>query len=84
MTIQIPISAETEARLREQARALGKDITGFILEVLEQKLSDAEAPSKGAPESCADPIRLLQGLDPDVWKSIDPLEYQRREREGWD
>ena len=84
MTIQIPISAETEAKLREKARALGKDITSFILEVIEQKLSEAEASASGASESSSDPIRLLQGLDPDVWKGIDPLEYQRREREGWD
>lgn len=38
MTIQIPISADTEAKLRKQAEAAGKDITSFVLEVLEDKL----------------------------------------------
>ena len=80
MTIQIPITAETEARLREHALAAGKDITSFILEVLEQKL--AETMSADAPSS--DPASLLQGLDPTVWKGIDPIEYQRGEREGWE
>ncbi len=39
MTIHIPISPQTEAKLREQAQALGKDITSFVLEVLEEKLA---------------------------------------------
>ena len=43
MTIQIPISTETEAKLREQARAAGKDITSFVVEILEDKLSFADA-----------------------------------------
>ena len=81
MTIQIPISAETEAKLREQAQAVGKDVTSFILEVLEQKLSEVEA-STGCVSS--DPIRALQGLGAEIWEGIDPVEYQRKEREGWD
>lgn len=80
MTIHIPISADTEAKLREHALAAGKDITSFILEVLEEKFSETASP--GGPSS--DPARLLQGLDPDVWKGIDPVDYQRGEREGWE
>ena len=29
-----------------------------------------------------DPIRALVGLGEEVWEGIDPVEYQRREREG--
>ena len=31
-----------------------------------------------------DPILELSGLGMDVWNGIDPVEYQRREREGWE
>ena len=39
-----------------------------------------------APEqaSGADPIAALTGLGKEVWNAIDPVEYQRREREGWE
>lgn len=30
-----------------------------------------------------DSILALRGLGADLWKGIDPVEYQRREREGW-
>ena len=36
MTIQIPISAETEAKLRDKAAAVGEDITAYAAGVLER------------------------------------------------
>jgi hypothetical protein len=30
-----------------------------------------------------DPILAICGLGAELWKGIDALEYQRREREGW-
>lgn len=36
------------------------------------------------PPSECDGILALDGLGSDVWEGIDPLEYQRREREGWE
>lgn len=81
MTIHISLTPETEAKLRQYAQAAGMDISAFILDVLEQKLSETRVvaiPSNG------DSNRILQELDPDVWQGIDPVEYQRREREGWD
>lgn len=80
MTIQLPITPETEARLLQQARAAGKDIVSYILEIVEQKLSET---TNGHSGLNPDPLRLLQGLDSEVWQGIDPLEYQRQEREGW-
>lgn len=64
MTIHIPISADTEAKLREDALAAGKDITSFILEILEEEFSETAFPE--GPSS--DPARLLQGLDPTFGK----------------
>jgi hypothetical protein len=31
-----------------------------------------------------DSLASLIGLGADVWKGVDPVEYQRREREGWE
>lgn len=36
MTLQIPLSPETEARLRERAAAAGKDLTTFVLDAVEE------------------------------------------------
>lgn len=47
MTLNIPISPETEAKLNAQAKALGTDPTSFVLQVLEEKL----ATSNGGTES---------------------------------
>jgi len=32
----------------------------------------------------SDAILALDGLGREVWGDIDPLEYQRQEREGWE
>ena len=45
MTIRLDLSPETEAKLREQARASGKDVEGFVREAVEQKLASAPAAS---------------------------------------
>jgi hypothetical protein len=82
MTIQIPFTPEAEAKLRRYAQAAGMDVTSFIVDVLEQKLS--EAPAQANPTVGTDSLGLLERLDPGVWEGIDPIEYQRREREGWD
>jgi len=31
-----------------------------------------------------DPILALVGLGMDIWEGVDPIDYQRREREGWE
>lgn len=31
-----------------------------------------------------DPVLSLDGLGAEVWDGVDPLDYQRREREGWE
>jgi len=36
------------------------------------------------PRSDKDPIQALDGLGKRLWQDIDPVEYQRKEREGWE
>ena len=48
MTLNISLSPATEARLRQRAAASGKDVSDFVRETIEEKLS---APSAGGPAS---------------------------------
>jgi hypothetical protein len=42
MTVSINLPADTEAILRQQAAAAGKDLTEFVQEAIEEKLAAAE------------------------------------------
>ncbi len=46
MTLQIDLTPDTEAKLRQRAAATGKDMAEFVVEAVEEKLS--------APESLAE------------------------------
>lgn len=39
---------------------------------------------RGGDGASTNSIRSLVGLGADVWAGVDPLEYQRNEREGWE
>jgi len=39
MTLNISLSPESEAKLRERAAAAGKDVTAFVRETIEEKLA---------------------------------------------
>lgn len=47
MTLQIPLSPETEAKLREQAEAAGKDLATFVREAVEEMVDHGNAESQG-------------------------------------
>ncbi len=66
MTLQIPLSAEAEARLRERATAAGTDLATFVLRVVEQELAADE------PASNAQRIAALR----DWAASHEPLGYE--------
>ena len=36
MVLQIPITSDTEAKLRRQAQAAGKDVTAYVSQLVEQ------------------------------------------------
>ncbi|MFH0983565.1 MAG: hypothetical protein V2A79_18780 [Planctomycetota bacterium] len=38
----------------------------------------------GDESPTGDAILALAGLGREVWAGVDPVEYQRREREGWE
>jgi hypothetical protein len=46
MTLQIPLSAETEAKLRKRAAESGKDVTAFVIEAVEEKLKTPDSLAK--------------------------------------
>lgn len=52
MTLEIEISPQAEAKLRQQAQAQGKDVTTFVLQAVEEKLALAEASltTNGTPQ----------------------------------
>ncbi len=39
MTLNISLSAESEAKLRQRAAAVGKDVIAFVRETIEEKLA---------------------------------------------
>jgi hypothetical protein len=43
MVLRLDLSPEAEARLREKAAALGKDLDRFVLDTLEEKLASGQA-----------------------------------------
>ena len=52
MTLTIPLSTETESKLRQRAAALGKDVVEFVRETVEEKLASVHE-SQVAPPSRA-------------------------------
>lgn len=46
MVLQISISSETEARLRRQASATGKDLASLVVEAVEEKLAASDTTSE--------------------------------------
>ena len=51
MTLHLPLSAETEAKLRERAAASGKDVVEIVAEAIEEKLAaDPDENGDLAPE----------------------------------
>jgi hypothetical protein len=55
--LEIPLSPEKEAKLRERAAAMGKDVAEYVLEVVEEELTITEPPS-------AEPLPSSQHPDP--------------------
>lgn len=51
MTLNLPLSPENEAKLRDRATAMGTDLTPFILEVLEQELAEPNSRASASVEA---------------------------------
>ena len=49
MMLDLPLSPELEARLRERAAASGQDPAAFVLEAVRQKLAASSGDGQGSP-----------------------------------
>jgi hypothetical protein len=72
--LNIPLSAEDEARLRQRAAAAGKDIVEYIVQVVEEDLAITEA-APSAP--LASPLKADSWMDEfHAWVASHPrLDY---------
>jgi hypothetical protein len=73
MTLDLHLSSDTEAKIRQCAAASGQDVESFVLQAVTEKLSDAE-PRPGvdsASAEWADTIRQLTNLHPVVTHFVD-------------
>jgi uncharacterized protein (DUF1778 family) len=43
MTLELSLSSETEARLRERAAEAGQDVAGFVLDAVNEKLAEVQS-----------------------------------------
>jgi predicted transcriptional regulator len=68
MSISIPFSSETEAKLRRQAEAQGKDITTIVVQAVEEKLALAETSltGNGAPQQRIAELRAWAASHPSL------------------
>ena len=72
--LNIPLSPEKEAKLRERAAAAGKDVTEYVLSVVEEDLAIAEAPSSPRADTPLETERWLK--DSRAWVASHPrLDY---------
>lgn len=68
--LNIPLSPEKEAKLRERAAAAGKDVTEYILDVVDENLAMTEPM---APRDTDSPQRRRQWeMDLDAWAAGHP------------
>lgn len=79
MTLELPLTSETDARIRARAAAAGQDIATFVLQALLDKLadeahSDADSQPNAAVASAADwhdKLRAAIRLHPIVPQFVD-------------
>jgi hypothetical protein len=76
MTLNIALSPQIEARLREKAAAVGEPVDAYALRILEQA---AAAPAPQIDQGTVDLLRAWNVED----ATVDPGEIASRQRE-WD
>lgn len=93
MTLHVPLSSESEARLREYAAAVGKDLPSVIAEAIEEKLAlleDEASEPRHRPHTTEGWIAELRAwaashprLDRLADDSRESIYAGRGERESW-
>ena len=74
MTLELQLSSETEAAIREQAAAAGQDVAAFVLQAVAEKLADAESRPSGPSQNdkeWPEQLRALIDLHPIVTHFVD-------------
>lgn len=75
MTLQIALTPEMEAKLRERAAALGKDPASFVQDVVEYELGIIDASDSAGPKSRFTKEQRIAELE--AWAaSHAPLPYE--------
>ncbi len=70
MNLHIPLSPETEAKLREKAAAAGKDVDTFVLDVVERSLAaNATEPPASTNTADDDPFLGLLAGEPELQRT---------------
>lgn len=81
MTVTLELSAELEARLREEAAQHNQNVAEYAVGVLAEKLkglpvSQSERPKRSLME--------LHGLGAELWQGVDVEKYINDMRNEWD
>lgn len=74
MTLELQLTSEAEAKIREQAAAAGQDVAAFVLQAVTEKLADAEARPAGISQNgkeWPEQLRALIDLHPVVTHFVD-------------
>ena len=74
MTLELQLSSETEAKIRERAAASGQDLAAFVLQAVTEKLAEIESQSSSPFQNGKDwreQLRAIIDLHPVVTHFID-------------
>ena len=91
MTITLEIEPETEARLRDKAKAQGLDLPAYLLELAERDAYEAEESDSDADLTQEDKAAIregirrgLQAFEEGRYRSLEAVIAEKRERWGLD
>jgi len=62
MTLELQLSSETEAKLRDQAAAAGQDVSAFVLQAVTEKLADTEPRQPIASQNDEEWLKKLRAV----------------------
>jgi hypothetical protein len=60
MTLNLPLSSETEAKIRAYAAIAGQDLENFVLQAVNEKLADVDSEPMVSPQRGDDWAKKLQ------------------------
>jgi hypothetical protein len=79
MTIQIPLSPEAEARLREKAKAVGQDVADYAAGVLE-RIAEPPLSLREISGPLSDEFKATGMTDDELGDLLEEAKHRRREQ----